>query len=485
MTEVSPGIEKDPADWIGKYGEVALHNKEVRFEQYSQPLGRYYSVSAYSPTKNYFAVMFMDVTERKHAEEELRRSYEIQNIINYLLQIQIEGFSLQNILEGALKKILSLKWLAIETRGAIFLASEDGKKLVLKVQFCLSEFVCTKCKEVKFGECMCGRAALSGKVEFSSCLDERHTVRYEGIAEHGHYCVPIISNGKTLGVINTYLKQGHIRDEKEVEFLSVMANILAGIIGRKKNEQERENLHLQLLKSSRLASVGELASGLAHEIGNPLQTVLGNAELLLMDTQNEELLAIKNAALHCKKIIENLLDFSRQREMNFVLEDINKLLEKTLSLYGKQLELKNIKIVKNYGVIPKIIVSPSHIEQVFLNIITNAEKAMPNGGTLTIRTCSGGIAIPQKLSHSNATATSEPSFIEISFKDTGIGISKENLSRLFEPFFTTKKDGTGLGLSVSYGIVKQHGGEILAFSNGENKGAEFVIKLLVKFAGGG
>ncbi|MDO8734889.1 MAG: PAS domain S-box protein, partial [Elusimicrobiota bacterium] len=415
----------------------------------------YFFTIKHITSENYVNLYGSDVTERKLAEEELKKNYEIQNIINFILHLQVEGFSLQNILEEALKKILSLKWLSFETKGAIFLTSDDGKKLVLKVQSCSSEFLCTKCKEVKFGECMCGLAAISGKIEFSSCLDERHTIRYEGIAEHGHYCVPIISNGKTLGVINTYLEQGHLRNKKEEECLFAMADILAGIIERKKSEQEKENLYLQLLKSDRLASVGELASGLAHEIGNPLQTVLGNADLLLMDNEkSEELKAIKDAALHARTIIKNLLDFSRQGEMIFVKEDIHSLIDKTILLYGKQLELKNIKVIRKYQTdLPKITVSPSHIEQVFLNIITNAQKSMPKGGTLTITTNVAANVNSQTVDLHQPLQN----YIEISFKDTGIGIPKENLLRLFEPFFTTKKDGTGLGLSVSYGIVKQHG----------------------------
>ncbi len=144
----------------------------------------------------------------------------------------------------------------------------------------------------------------------------------------------------------------------------------------------------QLVQQGRLASIGELAAGLSHEIGNPLQTILGNADLLLMDNEkSEELLAIKNAAMHAKTIIGNLLDFSRQKEMKFVEENVNELLDKTFSLYGKQLELKNVKVVKKYQTdLPKITVSPSHLEQVFLNLITNAQKAMPQGGTLTIKT---------------------------------------------------------------------------------------------------
>ena len=222
----------------------------------------------------------------------------------------------------------------------------------------------------------------------------------------------------------------------------------------------------QYIRQAKLASIGELASGLAHEVGNPLQTILGNVDLLLMDNKSEELLAIKDASLRTKNIIDNLLDFSRQKEMKFAVVDVNNLIDKTFLLYGKQLELKNIRIVKNYQKdLANIRLSPSHMEQIFLNLIINAQNAMPEGGTIIVTT---------------ATRPEDSTHVIISFKDTGIGISKENKVRIFEPFFTTHKNGTGLGLSVSYGIIKQHNGEISVQSEGKDKGAEFIIKLPIK-----
>lgn len=288
----------------------------------------------------------------------------------------------------------------------------------------------------------------------------------------------IVKPVKNLLKATKLISEGKLDTRAEVFSKDEIGELAASF---NKMTDELEKLQAQLIQQGRLASIGEIASGIAHEIGNPLQTILGNAELLLMDSKSEELQAIKDATLHSKKIIEGLLDFSRQREMNFVSEDINSLLEKTLGLYGKQLELKKIKIVKNYGDVPKITVSLSHIEQVFLNLITNAQKAMPQGGTLTITTNVGqGFSPADNQANLKVCPTD---FIEISFKDSGIGIPKENLTRIFEPFFTTKKDGTGLGLSVSYGIVKQHNGEISVFSDGENKGSEFVVKLAT--GGGG
>lgn len=252
---------------------------------------------------------------------------------------------------------------------------------------------------------------------------------------------------------------------------------------------ENSNLYKKLRKTQmmlaqqgRLASIGELASGLAHEIGNPLQAILGNTELLLMEEKNEELDSIKTAVLHAKKIIENLLIFSGRRKTALVQANINDLLEQTFSLYGKQLEIKKIEVVKKYGNLPKMNISSLNIEQVFLNLITNATKAMPEGGILTVMTSVADGASQAYAKEEKDTTGSNPRMINISFKDTGSGIKKDNLARIFEPFFTTSEvgKGTGLGLSVSYGIMKEYGGEILVFSEGEGKGAEFIVKIPLK-----
>ncbi|MDI6756523.1 MAG: PAS domain S-box protein [Endomicrobiia bacterium] len=275
---------------------------------------------------------------------------------------------------------------------------------------------------------------------------------------------PVFVNSEYFGFLGfddcLVYREWEPRDE---DILKTVAQIISWVYERRRMEAARMKLHMQMLQSAKMASVGELAAGLAHEIGNPLQTILGNAELVLLGEKTEEVEAIKNAAIHAKKIIENLMDVSRQHEMKFAETDVNKLLEKTISLYGRQLELGGIKIVRHFSKLPGAVVSSSHLAQVFLNIITNARKAMPSGGALTITTtvCPDCCAV-------------------VSFKDTGVGIAPECMKRIFEPFFTTKKEGTGLGLAISYGIIKQHGGEISIHSDGTGKGVEVVIKVPVK-----
>jgi len=239
-----------------------------------------------------------------------------------------------------------------------------------------------------------------------------------------------------------------------------ITSLVRDITERIKTEKEREELYAQLIQSSKLATIGELAAGLAHEIGNPLQTILGNTDLLLLDKKFDELISIKNAALHARQIIENLINISRERNFNFVLADINDIIDNVLSFYGKQLENKKIRLIKKYEKLQHIYVSCVHIQQVFINIITNAVQSMPEGGTLSITT--------KKV---------DDMTISVSLKDTGVGILRENFDKIFKPFYTTRKDGAGLGLSISYEIVKQHGGRIEVLSDGINKGAEFIVYL--------
>jgi two-component system NtrC family sensor kinase len=168
----------------------------------------------------------------------------------------------------------------------------------------------------------------------------------------------------------------------------------------------------------------------------------------------------------CKKIVEELLEFSRQREPSKSLTDVNRLVEDTLAVVEKQHFFHNTKIVRQYHVsLPGIMADSSQLKQVFMNIILNAQEAMPDRGVLTVRT----------------TLSEDRRMVEVRFTDTGHGIHKEDLPRLFDPFFTTKgkTKGTGLGLSVSLGIVTRHGGSI-EVSSTLGQGATFTVKLPVE-----
>ena len=227
-------------------------------------------------------------------------------------------------------------------------------------------------------------------------------------------------------------------------------------------------LQLQVVQMDRMSSIGQLAGGVAHEINNPLTGVLGQAQLLLEKLPADHphrhtIERIESAAQRCRRIVRALLDFARDKNYKFLPVSIADLMIDTIGFTHSDLNSKKI-VLKNEvsSTLPQISVSAGHLQQVFLNIINNAIHAMPQGGTLTI-----------------TAQQSFDKYLEIVFRDTGIGIKKEHLSHVFDPFFTTKDigKGTGLGLTISYGIVQRHKGEILVASEGEGKGAVFTVRL--------
>jgi len=179
-----------------------------------------------------------DITERQQMESQLRRSNDIQTAIVSLLSIPLT-FPLEEILKRALKIILSISWLGFESRGSIFLFDEEQNVLVMKAQSGMPETIQKSCATVPVGTCLCGKAAAAKKIIFADHVDENHQTRYEGITPHGHYCVPILSDDKSVGVLSIYLKEGHRQEETEEEFLRATANALALIITRKNFEKRQ------------------------------------------------------------------------------------------------------------------------------------------------------------------------------------------------------------------------------------------------------
>lgn len=227
-----------------------------------------------------------------------------------------------------------------------------------------------------------------------------------------------------------------------------------------------KEMQKQLVHAEKMASVGKLAAGVAHEINNPLTGILTNSSLLLEEFKEgsreyEDIKAIVDETIRCREIVKGLLDFSRQTEPKKALADINGLIETVVVLVQNQVAFQDIRIKKDLAPsLPRIMVDKDQISQVFMNIVLNAAEAMPRGGELNIQSEAGEGAVL------------------IKFADTGCGIDKEHIGRLFDPFFSTKEKGTGLGLSISYGIVERHGGTIEVESK-PGRGSIFVVKLPV------
>jgi two-component system NtrC family sensor kinase len=250
-------------------------------------------------------------------------------------------------------------------------------------------------------------------------------------------------------------------------------NRLAGSIHVAKDISNEKLLQQQLIQSEKLSAIGELISGIAHELNNPLTGVMGYSQLLQMrgdldERAKDSLVKINNLATRCQKIVQNLLSFARKQKPERTLASINEILERTVELRSYELQVNNIELLLELDPrLPRTIADAHQLQQVFLNVITNAEQAMLEAsgrGKLTIRTRSdaaGGRVV-----------------IEIA--DDGPGIPEQHLTRIFDPFFTTKEvgKGTGLGLSLAYGIIKEHAGNIYARSR-LGEGSTFVIELPV------
>jgi signal transduction histidine kinase len=242
---------------------------------------------------------------------------------------------------------------------------------------------------------------------------------------------------------------------------------------------ENKQLERQLINTEKLASMGTLAAGVAHEINNPLGVILGFSDLLLEKTvensqEYEDLKTIERQGLHCKQVVENLLSFARQGEGDAEYSDLNQSIEDIIKVVKHTLDMNNIELVLDLDKnIPQVKGDSRQLQQVFLNLINNAAAAMNEGGMLNIRAF-------MEMERGSRKAI-------VQFQDDGVGIKEGDIDRIFDPFFTTKPEGegTGLGLFVSYGIITKYGGNIdcishTADSSGKPRGTIFTIKLPIR-----
>ena len=244
-----------------------------------------------------------------------------------------------------------------------------------------------------------------------------------------------------------------------------MTVILRDISQRIGDMTKQRSLEDQLRKTERLAELGTLASGMAHEIGTPMNVILGRAELLMRKAQDEStrrgLETIVTQVERITKIMNQLLSFARKRPSEQRGVDLVVVIDSVLDMLRENFKTHGIHVVKDYSPnLPQVLADSDHISQVLLNLLLNASQAMPGGGTLTLR-----------LYHRDG-------MLEIDIQDTGTGIPQEQVSKIFDPFFTTKPigEGTGLGLTVVHGIIQEHNGSIRVNSL-PHQGTTFTISL--------
>jgi two-component system, NtrC family, sensor kinase len=304
-------------------------------------------------------------------------------------------------------------------------------------------------------------------------------------------CVALKDGDRIPGVIDVESSQQNAFNSNDLMAMEALAGVLATVISSadqyerqlnavrqlraaqvelKAHMAAQQETERRLLQAAKLAAVGEMAAGIAHELNNPLTTVMGFAELILDETRADtphraDLELVLKEARRARDVVRRLLDFARQGERTRSNADINAIIEDVLMLTRHLIHTSGVQLsIERAADLPWVSVDTNQMKQVFLNLIHNALQAMPEGGKLEIQTSVGN-----KDDHQ---------WIVVTVKDNGMGIDVKNKERIFEPFFTTKGDrgGTGLGLSVTYGIVTDHGGTI-EVESAPGKGSIFSVWL--------
>jgi len=313
---------------------------------------------------------------------------------------------------------------------------------------------------------------LAGQDHASWPADESPVIQLTGdgpaVAEPEAYeDAPLVVGGAVAGMLRASTRRPLDKTQQSLYF--AMASDVSRAIERLDAQRSQTRLvQERLLQSEKMSSVGQLVSGVAHELNNPLTGIMGFAQLLLLreldETERRQVETIYSEADRASKIVSNLLTFARRRKAHKERANLNTLVERVLELRNYDLRVRNIDIdLELDASLPETMLDTNQIQQVLLNIIINAEQAMRSDGG------EGRLRIATKA---------QRGMIVASFADTGPGMSAETLRRIFDPFFTTKDagEGTGLGLTISYGIIEDHGGRIWAESPSRG-GTTFFIEL--------
>ncbi|KPJ78443.1 MAG: hypothetical protein AMJ54_03645 [Deltaproteobacteria bacterium SG8_13] len=279
--------------------------------------------------------------------------------------------------------------------------------------------------------------------------------------------LPLVFRDNIAGLLRVYFPESRPFEEDELDFAVALAQQCACAIDKARLIEEQQARYNQLaLHTEKLSALGRMAAGIAHEINNPLAGVLlysSNLSKKIPDDSplKEGMEIIIRETQRCKIIIQELLEFARDREPKKAKADIHPIIDRAVSMLENEFRLRRIDLQKSYSKkIHTCMLDENQLQQVFVNLLLNAAHAIDQQGTIEIRT--------------RVDPAGHRMFIEV--QDDGCGIPPENLNKIFEPFFSTKKNGSGLGLAVSYGIVQNHRGELTVESQ-PDKGTCFTITL--------
>jgi len=387
-----------------------------------------------------------------------------------------------NLSEVLQKSVNALTHVTGHEIASLHLKSADGQTLLLRGERGLSERLREINQALPLGKGLIGRVALTGRVrrldQVTKAMDllpmAREIVAIDGI--QGFVCVPIRARHRILGTLSLGRRTPHPFTDEEVALLECTADQIGLALDNARlyseTRHQLENLRrtqTEVVKAERLAAVGELAGGVAHEINNPLMIILGQVHLLLQSPDSGEILkglkVIDGAIKRAADVVRDLVLFAEHFPLHLTRCRVVDQIRRVLDLHRTGLEVRHVAIRTEFDEVQDIWADIGQFQEALSHLIQNAEQAMVaahGGGTLTIRL---------RPSHTG---------VSIEVVDDGPGIRQEDLPRIFNPFFTTKApgDGRGLGLSVAYSIISEHGGRLSAENRPEG-GAVFVVELPV------
>jgi two-component system NtrC family sensor kinase len=416
----------------------------------------------------------LDITEKKRSEDEMRRRNRELNALNAMAVIATQSFDLDEILNLTLRQVISL--FGAET-GSVYLAAEPDGTYRRRAGWGPRSEARVRMAEVIFPEGL-GDLVMRSRAEVVTQDFMPHlppAVVEFVCADRLPYWIWVVlwSKDKPIGIMGIASKEDRHYSSNDENLLVAISRQLATTIEKVQLYEETcrayEDLRRtqeQLLQSEKMSAVGQLISGVAHELNNPLTAILGYAQLLegagLDHRSADYVRKLFKQAQRTHRVVQNLLSFARQRKPQKQEVDLRKVLEESLTLREYDLKVNNVSLERDIPEdLPSVVADPHQLEQVFLNIINNALDAMverDGSGVLKVR------------------VFKKDPYVCIEFDDSGPGI--KDPTRIFDPFYTTKSvgKGTGLGLSICYGIVKEHGGEIVA-RNREEGGATIEVRL--------
>ena len=428
-----------------------------------------------------------DITRQKQMIDEMRRNSEQLSALNRISLTVSSSLQVEEVLANTIDLIIGV--LQVGSVRVYFLA-EGGEHLYLAAARGLSrEFVENPLVQRRaLGEGLLGDVALQGETVIAEDTSQvgalyREAVQKEGLQSVAY--IPLRSKGRTVGVLSASSHFSEKFSSQQIEFLTSIGNQI-GMAVENANLYEKTRKALedvsaaqeQVMRTEKLASLGKLAATIAHEINNPIAVVLTYIRLMLkligrqhftperLEDINRYLATMEAETSRCGEIVKNLLAFARQSHIDMKANSIKKIIDRTLPLVSHDLELRGIRLVKKLEEhIPDVQCDFKQIQQVVLNVLSNAAEAMTEGGAVILQVC----------------RAAKEDYVEVVVTDTGCGIPPENMKDIFEPFFTTKEQGkgVGLGLAVVYGIVARHHGTVEVESPpvGGESGSRFRIRL--------